>query len=146
MLAGALFKLLSMETYLTNLSKHFGNLFMILLLPPIIFESGFNMNKKPFLANFANSIDFCQFAFPCQLWLFRFQFVFAFPISAYFHWLSGRPWDTTLLQLVVPRGRLLSHRASGGVTLLLYPLPPGRTDRRPSVLLACSCPTGLRVG
>lgn len=44
-LAGMLCKLFDLETYLTNLSKHFGNLFMILLLPPIIFESGFNMNK-----------------------------------------------------------------------------------------------------
>ena len=46
--AGLLFKLLDFETYFTNLSRHFGNLFMILLLPPIIFESGFNMNKTSF--------------------------------------------------------------------------------------------------
>ena len=57
-LAAALFKLLDMDDYMTNLSKHFGNLFMILLLPPIIFESGFNMNKKPFFANFGTVLAY----------------------------------------------------------------------------------------
>ena len=57
-LAAALFKLLNMDDYMTNLSKHFGNLFMILLLPPIIFESGFNMNKKPFFANFGTVLAY----------------------------------------------------------------------------------------
>lgn len=57
-LAAFICKLCSMEVYLTNLSKHFGNLFMILLLPPIIFESGFNMNKKPFFANFGTVLAY----------------------------------------------------------------------------------------
>ena len=43
---------------MTNLSKHFGNLFMILLLPPIIFESGYNMNKKPFFGNFGTVLAY----------------------------------------------------------------------------------------
>lgn len=50
-LAGFLLKLLSVEDYMTKLSNHFGNLFMIILLPPIIFESGYNMQKKSFFKN-----------------------------------------------------------------------------------------------
>jgi len=58
LLTGGLFKVFAMERNLTNLSKHFGNVFMILLLPPIIFESGFNMNKKPFFANFGTVLAY----------------------------------------------------------------------------------------
>ena len=58
MLAGGILKLLSVETYMTNLSNHFGNIFMILLLPPIIFESGYNMNKKPFFKNFGTVLAY----------------------------------------------------------------------------------------
>lgn len=36
---------------LDMISHHFVGFFMILLLPPIIFESGYNINKKPFLEN-----------------------------------------------------------------------------------------------
>jgi len=57
-LAGLLFDLFDQEKYLTNLSKHFGNLFMILLLPPIIFESGFNMNKGSFFQNFGTVLAY----------------------------------------------------------------------------------------
>lgn len=56
--AGALLSLLSLENYLTNLSKHFGNLFMILLLPPIIFEAGFNLERKPFFGNFGTVLAY----------------------------------------------------------------------------------------
>ena len=56
--AGFLLKEMRVEDYLTNLSNHFGNLFMILLLPPIIFESGYNMNKKPFFKNFGTVLAF----------------------------------------------------------------------------------------
>ena len=57
-LAAGLEYLFDMEAYMTNLSKHFGNLFMILLLPPIIFESGFNMNKQSFFSNFGTVLAF----------------------------------------------------------------------------------------
>ena len=56
--AGALCKLLQLEIYITNLTRHFGSFFIILLLPPIIFEAGFNMNKKPFFANFGTVIAY----------------------------------------------------------------------------------------
>ena len=58
MIAGGILNLLAVEDYLTKLSTHFSNLFMILLLPPIIFESGYNMNKKPFFKNFGTVLAY----------------------------------------------------------------------------------------
>ena len=50
-LAGLILKFMSIDAYMTNLSNHFVKLFMILLLPPIILESGYNMQKGPFFKN-----------------------------------------------------------------------------------------------
>jgi sodium/hydrogen exchanger 8 len=50
-IAGLVLMFMDVEEYMTRLSNHFVRLFMILLLPPIIFESGYNMQKKPFLKN-----------------------------------------------------------------------------------------------
>jgi len=44
--------------YIRNLSGHFSGIFLILLLPPIIFESGYNMNKKSFFRNLGTVLMF----------------------------------------------------------------------------------------
>ena len=49
--AGFFLKIIQVENYMKKLQKHFVTLFMLLLLPPIIFESGYNLDKKPMFRN-----------------------------------------------------------------------------------------------
>jgi len=50
-IAGALFDNLGDTVYIINLSQDFSSIFLVLLLPPIIFEAGYNMNKQTFFKN-----------------------------------------------------------------------------------------------
>ena len=49
--AGLVLYILSKNIYLENLQKHFRAIFLIILLPAIILESGFNMKKSSFYKN-----------------------------------------------------------------------------------------------
>jgi len=50
-LAGLIFLFLDQQSYMENLQQHFRAIFLIMLLPSIILESGFNMKKSSFYKN-----------------------------------------------------------------------------------------------
>jgi len=77
-IAGSLLKVLNMQIYVENLTKHFTELFLILLLPPIIFESGYNMKKKPFFKNIGAILAYS--------FIGTFIAIFA---SSFMFWLAG---------------------------------------------------------
>lgn len=82
-LAGYLLGAFGVGEYLTSLSNHFGNLFLILLLPPIIFEGGYNMQKKPFLRNLGTIIAYS----------FLGTFIAIFTTSTLFYLVGETSWS-----------------------------------------------------
>lgn len=79
MLTGYLLQQLSISETLDRITGHFVEFFMIVLLPPIIFESGYNMRKKPFFNNIGTIL----------LYSFLGTFIAIFSSSIMF-WVCGK--------------------------------------------------------
>jgi sodium/hydrogen exchanger 8 len=56
--AGLALYIMNIEEYMTHISNHFEMLFMVVLLPPIIFEAGYNLEKESFFKNLGTVILF----------------------------------------------------------------------------------------
>jgi len=80
--AGYCMRLMEIDSTIHKITTHFNTLFMIMLLPPIIFESGYNMEKKPFFKNVGTVLIFS----------FLGTFIAIF-ISSMMFWICGMtPW------------------------------------------------------
>jgi solute carrier family 9 (sodium/hydrogen exchanger), member 8 len=56
MAAGGVLRIINGTDYMKKIQKHFVNMFMLLLLPPIIFESGYNLHTGPMFKNVGSVI------------------------------------------------------------------------------------------
>lgn len=94
-LAGTLLKWLSIQQTLQHITDHFVNLFMIILLPPIIFESGYNMSKKPFLRNIGTVLAYSflgtgiAIVFSSLVFYFTGQLGWSYPFTMIDSWTFG---------------------------------------------------------
>lgn len=61
LIAGAILSALENDKYINNISNAYVKFFLILLLPPIIFESAYNMKKKEFFKQFGTITVFSFF-------------------------------------------------------------------------------------